>query len=102
MNNEMFPELVKKAGERVKAWCCDKEMDCELKIYSNGTRHAHGTCPICGKSGAKSQRLAPNLEELKHRLLWIESMIKSMRAGEDKDEAVAMVERFSEEIGKTL
>lgn len=96
MNNELFPEITKKQGERIKAWCCDKELDCELKIYSNGTRHAIGSCPICGKTGAKSQRLAPSLEELKHRLMWIQSMIKAMPNGIDKDEAIAMVERFTE------
>lgn len=50
------------------------------------------------KSGAKSQRLAPNLEELKHRLMWIESMIKSMPSGVDRDEAIAMVERCAEAL----
>lgn len=102
MNEELFPELTKKKGEMIKAWCCNKELDCELKIFSNGTRHAWGTCPICGKTNAKQQRLAPNLEELKHRLLWIRSMIFAMPSGENKDEAVAMCERFVEELGANL
>jgi hypothetical protein len=100
MNDELFPEITKKQGERIKAWCCDKELDCELKIYANGTRHAIGQCPICGKKGAKSQRLAPSLEELKHRLMWIDAMMFAMPEGIDKDEASAMIERCAERNSK--
>lgn len=102
MNNELFPEMTKKVGERVKAWCCDKELDCEIKIFSNGTRHAWGTCPICGKTNAKKQNLSPSLEELKHRIMWIESMFKAMPPSTDKEEAVAMVERLADRLGKEL
>lgn len=102
MNDELFPEIIKKPGSKIKAWCCDKEIECELKIFSNGTRHAWGTCPICGKTNAKSQRLSPTLEDLKHRLLWIKSMVHSMPQGEDKDEAVATIERFAEEMGRLI
>lgn len=102
MNNDLFPEMIKKPGERVKAWCCDKELDCEIKVFSNGTRHAWGTCTICGKTNAKKQNLPPNLEELKHRLMWIASMIKAMPQGIDKEEAVAMLERFADEMGNEI
>lgn len=102
MNDDLFPDIAKKQGQIIKAWCCDKQLDCTLKIFSNGTRHAWGTCPICGKTNAKPQRLPPNLEELKHRLLWIESMIHAMPQGADKDEAVAMLERCADEMGKTI
>lgn len=99
MNNELFPEIVKKAGQRIKAWCCDKELDCELKIFSNGTRHAWGTCPICKKTNAKAQRLPPSLDDLNHRLKSVYAAINAMPNGLDKEEAVAMVERLASDLG---
>lgn len=102
MSDELFPELTKKSGERIKAWCCDKELDCELKIFSNGTRHAWGTCPICKKTNAKPQRLPPSLDVLKHKLMGIYSSIAAMPANADKDEAVAMVERLADDLGKLI
>jgi hypothetical protein len=87
----------------VKGWCkCGQECDCVIKVFSNGTKHAWATCPACGKTNAKNQRLAPNLEELNHRLLWIRSMILGMPKGIDREEAVAMLERLSDDLGREL
>lgn len=102
MNNEFFPDLVKKPGQRVKAWCCDVEIDCELKIFSNGTKHAWGTCPNCGKTNYKPRRLPPSLEDLKHRLYGLYALINAMPKDLDKEEAVAMVERLADDLGKLL
>lgn len=102
MNNELFPELTKKPGQTIKAWCCDKELDCELKIFSNGTRHAWGYCPICKKTNAKAQRLPPTLEDLKHRLMNIYNSVKAMPNNLDKEEAIAMIERLADSLSKDL
>lgn len=102
MNNDLFPEITKKRGELIKAWCCDKELDCELKIFSNGTRHAWGTCLICGKTNAKAQRLPPSLEDIKHRLMSVYSSIESIPKGLDREEAVAMVERLCVDLEKLI
>lgn len=98
----MFPET-KIPIKTVKAWCCNVEADYELKTFSNGTKHAVGKCKVCGKTNAKRQNIptdgAKQLEEIHHRLLWIRSLVISMKPGEDQDEAVAMVERMADQLG---
>lgn len=97
MNQSEFGlSMPEPSGEKVKAWCsCGQECDCIIKVFSNGTRHAWGACPKCGKTNAKQQRLPASLEDLKHRLYGIEACIRAMPYGVDRDEAIAMTERMT-------
>lgn len=89
-------------GVTVKAWCkCGQECDCVIRTFSNGTKHAWGTCPKCGLTNAKQQRLGGNLDDLHHRLLGVKALILGIKATVDRDEAVAMLERLAEELERT-
>lgn len=100
MNEELNPSDIRKPGEIVRAHCkCGVESDYTIRVFSNGTRHAWGTCPACGKTNAKQQRLPPSLEDLKHRIMGMEAAIRAMPPGVTRDEAVAMVERMAERLG---
>lgn len=71
-----------------------------MKTYSNGTKHAHGVCPACGISGAKNQRLALNLEDLKYRLGNIRMAVLEMPRGLNQDEAICMIERLADDLSR--
>ena len=85
-------------GKTVKAWCkCGSEVECELKTFSNGTKHAYGTCLKCGLTNYKQQRLPGDLEDIKHALLGVYAKINAI-SGLDRDEAICMVERMVDEL----
>lgn len=93
--------MPEQGGEHVKGWCaCGQECDCVIQVYSNGTRHAIATCPKCGMKNAKQQRLAPSLEEFRHRLMGVRSAVLAMVRGVEQDEAIAMVERLCVELSE--
>lgn len=83
-----------------KAICsCGKECDCVMKTFSDGTKHAWGTCLQCGKTNAKQQiGKSIELDDLKHKLMGLFSSIKAMKAGVDQDEAICMIERLAEDL----
>ncbi len=87
----------------VKAWCsCGQECECFIKTFSNGTKHAWGTCPKCGKTNAKQQRNSIELDELKHKLMGIYSSVNAMPKGDNQDEAICMIERLAEDLWKSI
>lgn len=90
---------VQKSGDPVKGYCkCGSEVDCTIKVYSNATTHAHGKCPACGKTGAFQQRGNRSMEDFKHQLMSVRSSILHFEKNDDKDEAVAMLERLADDL----
>jgi len=87
-----------KDGDIVECWCkCGTKCDGTITTYSNGTRHAIGTCQQCGQRGGKQMRLTAKLEDIEHILMGLESKIKGMPTAE-YDEAVCLIERFAKRM----
>lgn len=90
---------IKPQGALVKARCsCGTICDCIIKTFSDGTKHAWGTCSDCGKTNAKQQQTVASLDDISHRLLSVKSAVLAIPKGEDRDEAIAMLERLCEEL----
>jgi hypothetical protein len=90
-------------GEKVMGWCkCGAEVECVLRTFSNGTKHAWGTCQKCGLTNAKQQRRAIGLEDLTHTLMGLRQKILAMPKGVNQDEAICMLERQVEELWREV
>jgi predicted nucleic-acid-binding Zn-ribbon protein len=89
--------------QTVKAWCkCGMECDCVIRTFSNGTKHAWGTCPRCGLTNAKQQRRYGTLLDIENDLQAIRRKILAISKGVDQDEAVCMLERQAEDLWKEI